>query len=183
MMPYSSLVFSRSVQTRQWWTSLSPSYTPRTVCVLPTSTTRSIPPSPLEIHDLAARKPLGGRRPLAPEDQEAGVVDPHGGPRHVVAVDAEDDALPVQERAAPPFRQDAAEPRAEEEPVRVREAFEEAREDLHPREGAARLDLQRRRLPPQGGGKVPRVGVDVQPHPDHHVAQPVRVGGHLRQDP
>src|SRR5512135_476327 len=157
MMPYSSLVFSRSVQTRQWWMRFFPSYTPRTVWVLPTSTTRSIPPSPLEIHDLAAREPLGSRCPLAPEDQEAAVVDPNGGPCHVVAVDPKNNALPVQERAAPPFRQDAAEPRAEKEPIGIREAFEEAGEDLHPREVAARLDLQRCRLRPEGGGEVPFV--------------------------
>src|SRR5512145_1186418 len=158
-MPYSSLVFSRSVQTRQWWMSFSPSYTPRTVWVLPTSMTRSIPPSPLEFHDFAAGKLLRHPRPFAPEDEEAGVVHAHRGPGHVLAAQADDDALSVQKRAPPPLGQNPPDPFREEEPVDVREGIEETREDIHPRKAAPRLDPERRRLSPQPGRKIRAVRV------------------------
>src|SRR5512145_1757873 len=137
-MPYSSLVFSRSVQTRQWWISFFPSYTPRTVWVFPTSMTRSIPPSPLERHDFAAGDRLRLPPAVAPEHEESGVVHAHGGPGRVLPAQADHDAPAVQEGPPPPLGQHAPDPFRDVRPVRVREAVEESREDLHPREGAAR---------------------------------------------
>src|SRR4030067_1663852 len=111
--------------------SFSPSYTPRTVCVFPTSMTSSMTcPLLLEPDDLAAVQPLPPVRPVPPEEKHPGLVHARRGPPHVPLPDAHQHPLPGEHGTAVPFREKGRETPGKKFPVRFRKAVEKTGEDF-----------------------------------------------------
>src|SRR4030067_1128334 len=99
--------------------SFSPSYTPRTVCVFPTSTTSSMTcPSLLEPDDLTAVQPLLPFRPVPPEEKHPGFVHARRGSPHVPLPDAHHHPFAGEHGPAAPVRAKGRATRGKKFPAR-----------------------------------------------------------------